>query len=134
MTTTAEYTKVTRRKVAVPSNMERRAFMFMRLSGALLLVLAVGHMMLQHVFNSSANLTIQFVAERWNSWGWKLYDFLLLIFAIPHGFNGLRNVLGDYIHKESTMRTVSIIIAIITIVTIIWAGIGLAAFDPSAIR
>ena len=122
---------ITRRKVQVRSNYERYAFTFMRLSGIALLFLAVGHMMIQHVLNSSTNLTLQFVAEQWNSWGWKAYDMLLLAFAIPHGFNGLRNVLADYIHNQSTMKTISIILAVFTVITVIWAGIAIAAFDPS---
>ena len=125
---------ITRRKVKVQGNFERYAFLFMRLSGIALLVLAVGHMLIQHVLNSSGNLTLQFVADQWNSWGWKAYDIFLLAFAIPHGVNGLRNVLEDYIHNEGTMRVINIILVIFVIATIIWAGIGISLFDPVAAR
>ena len=94
---------ITRRKVQIKFNFERYAYLFMRLSGLILLILAVGHMMIQHVLNSSGNLTLIFVAEQWNSWGWKAYDIFLLLFAIPHGVNGLRNVLEDYIHKPQVI-------------------------------
>lgn len=126
-----EVTGVTRRKVQVQSNFERTAFMFMRMSGIALLILAVGHMMIQHVLNTTANLTLMFVAEQWNSWGWKAYDFLLLLFAIPHGVNGLRNILEDYIHNESTMRVINIVLAIFVVATVIWAGIAITTFDAS---
>ncbi len=125
---------ITRRKVQVQGNFERYAFLFMRLSGIALLVLAVGHMMIQHVLNSSGNLTLQFVANQWNSWGWKAYDIFLLAFAIPHGVNGLRNVLEDYIHNEGTMRVINIVLAIFVVATVIWAGIGISLFDPEAAR
>ena len=125
---------ITRRKVKVQSNFERYAFLFMRMSGIALLVLAVGHMMIQHVLNSSGNLTLQFVADQWNSWGWKAYDIFLLAFAIPHGINGLRNVLEDYIHNRSRMRVINIILAIFVVATVVWAGIGIALFDPEAAR
>ena len=125
---------ITRRKVKVQGNFERYAFLFMRMSGIALLVLAVGHMMIQHVLNSSGNLTLQFVADQWNSWGWKAYDIFLLAFAIPHGINGLRNVLEDYIHNRSTMRVINIILAIFVVATVVWAGIGIALFDPEAAR
>ncbi|GAB4280054.1 MAG: hypothetical protein Kow0080_32690 [Candidatus Promineifilaceae bacterium] len=130
-TATGQVTGVTRRKVQVQSNFERTAFMFMRMSGIALLILAVGHMMIQHVLNTTANLTVMFVAEQWNSWGWKAYDFLLLLFAIPHGVNGLRNVLEDYVHNESTVRTINIILAIFVVATVIWAGIAIITFDAS---
>jgi succinate dehydrogenase / fumarate reductase membrane anchor subunit len=132
-TTSPNVSGITRRKVSVQSNFERRAFLFMRTSGLLLLFLAVGHMMIQHVVNSSSHLTIQFVAERWNSWGWKVYDMLLLIFAYLHGMNGLRNILGDYVHSESGMKTVNIVLGVFALITIIVAGFAIAAFDPAAI-
>jgi succinate dehydrogenase hydrophobic anchor subunit len=43
--------QTTVRRVQVRSNFERYAFLFMRLTGVLLLFLAVGHMMIQHVLN-----------------------------------------------------------------------------------
>lgn len=131
-TTSPNVTGITRRKVKVQSTFERRAFLFMRTSGILLLVLAVGHMMIQHVLNSSANLTIQFVAERWNSWGWKVYDMLLLVFAYLHGMNGFRNVLGDYIHSDGAMKAINITLGAFAVITIIVAGFAIAAFNPEA--
>ncbi len=125
---------VTHRKVQVKYNFERYAYLFMRMSGLVLMILAVGHMIIQHVLNSSGNLTLIFVAEQWNSWGWKAYDIFLLLFAIPHGINGLRNVLEDYIHNPGTMKTINIILAVFVVATVIWAAIGIALFDPAAAR
>ena len=130
----ASITNTTHRKVSVPSNLERRAFLYMRLSGLALLFLAVGHMMIQHVFNSSQNLYIEFVAQQWSSWVWKAYDILLLIFAISHGFNGLRNVLEDYIHNRNVIKWINRILALVIIVTIIWAAFNIAIFDSASVR
>lgn len=134
-TTTSSTTvpKITRRTTAVPRNLERYAFMFMRLSGIALLVLAVGHMMIQHVLNSSSNLTIQFVALQWKSWGWKAYDMLLLAFAFSHGMNGLRNILEDYIHNRQTIKVIQTVLAVLVVVTILWCGFAIARFNPAAI-
>jgi len=121
----------TRRTVKIQGNFERYAFLFMRLTGIGLLVLAVGHMMIQHVLNSSANLTLQFVAQQWNSWGWKAYDLLLLAFAFSHGINGLRAVLEDYVHNRRVMRGITIFLAVFVVVTIIWAGYAISAFNPA---
>ena len=126
--------KLTRRKTKVPSNFERTAFMFMRMSGIALLILAVGHLLIQHVLNSSGNLTLVFVADQWNNWGWKVYDMFLLIFAIGHGFNGLRYVISDYVHNRSAVKVINIILLIFMIVTIVWSAIAIAAFDPEAAR
>lgn len=125
---------ITRRKVQVKYNFERYAYLFMRMSGLILLILAVGHMVIQHVLNSSGNLTLIFVAEQWNTWGWKVYDIFLLLFAIPHGINGLRNVLEDYIHNPGLIKAVNIILAIFVVATVIWAVIGISLFDAEAAR
>lgn len=117
--------------VSNQNQLERYTFLFMRLTGSGLLILAVGHMLIQHVLNSSGNLTIQFVAAQWNDWGWKAFDMLLLIFAISHGFNGLRTVLEDYIHNETTMVWIRRFLFVFCILTIIWAGIAISTFDPS---
>ena len=89
-------------------------------------------MMIQHVLNSSTNLSIQFVAQQWNSWGWRVYDLFLLAFAYTHGMNGLRNVLEDYIHNRETMRKINIFLAVFTVITILWSAYAIAMFDPSA--
>lgn len=122
------------RTVQTPNNLERYAYLFMRFSGIALLVLAVGHMLIQHVLNSSGNLTIQFVADQWNSWGWRAYDMFLLIFAIAHGVNGLRNVLEDYIHNEKITNFLKIALGVFIVVTILWAGFAIATFDSAEAR
>lgn len=123
----------TTRHIRPRSNIERYAFLFMRLSGVLLLLLAVGHMLLQHVFRDVHNLTLQVVVDVWRSWGWRAYDLLLLIFAITHGFNGLRQVLEDYIHNPRTARIVSRVIVILIVVTIIWSAVAIFSFNPDSV-
>lgn len=123
----------TTRRIKPRSNLERYAFLFMRLSGVLLLLLAVGHMLLQHVFRDVHDLTLQVVADVWRSWGWRAYDLLLLIFAITHGFNGLRQVLEDYIHSPKTIKIVNRAIVVLIIATIIWSAIAIFSFNPDAI-
>ncbi|MGD2078594.1 MAG: succinate dehydrogenase [Chloroflexota bacterium] len=121
------------RQVKPKSNFERYAFLFMRLSGVLLLLLAVGHMLLQHVFRDVHNLTLQVVVDNWRSWGWRAYDLLLLIFAITHGFNGLRQVLEDYIHNPATAKTVGRVILVLIVVTIIWSAVAIFSFNPDSV-
>ncbi len=126
--------KITHRSARVPMNLERYAFLFMRLSGVALLILAVGHMLLQHVFNSSGNLTLQFVAQQWNSWGWKAYDLLLLFFAYAHGINGLRNVLEDYIHNRTAVKYINYFLAFFLTITILWSAYAIASFNPANVQ
>lgn len=125
--------KITVRRVQLERNFERYAWLFMRMSGVAMLILAVGHMVIQHVLNSSANLTLQFVAVQWSSWGWKAYDILLLWMAIPHGIRGLYNILSDYIHNPGLKRIVGGLLALFVIATVIWATIGISLFDPAMV-
>ena len=123
----------TTRQFKPQSNLERWAFLFMRLSGIMLLLLAVGHMLLQHVFRDVHNLTLLVVQDIWRSWGWRAYDLLLLVFAVTHGFNGLRQVLEDYIHKPSTVNIIKWILVAAIIVTIIWSAVAIFSFNPEAV-
>jgi succinate dehydrogenase / fumarate reductase membrane anchor subunit len=123
----------TTRQIKRRNNFERYAFLFMRLSGVLLLLLAVGHMMIQHVLRDVHSLTLQVVQDVWRSWGWRVYDLLLLIFAILHGFNGLRQVLQDYIHKPSAVKTIGYVLVVLIVLTIIWSAVAIFTFDSGAI-
>lgn len=125
--------KVTVRRVKLEGNYERYPWLFMRLSGVAMLILAVGHMVIQHVLNSSANLTIQFVAQQWSAWGWKAFDITLLRMAIPHGVRGLFNILSDYVHNSAARRLVGAALTVFVIATVIWATVGIVLFDPAAI-
>lgn len=111
------------------SPLERYGYLFMRLSGVALIVLAIGHMMIQHVLNDVHNLTLAFVRQQWMSWGWRTYDLFLLVFAITHGFNGLRVVLEDYIHGEGAVKAIRWALLIIMIVTIVWSAVAIITFD-----
>jgi succinate dehydrogenase / fumarate reductase membrane anchor subunit len=123
----------TTRHITPKRNIERYAFLFMRLSGVSLLLLAVGHMLLQHVLRDVHSLTLQVVQDVWRSWGWRAYDLLLLIFAVVHGFNGLRQVLEDYIHEAPKVKIMGRVIAIIIVLTIIWSAIAIFSFNPDAV-
>lgn len=125
--------KITVRRVHLERNFERSAWLFMRLSGVAMLILAVGHMVIQHILNSSTNLSLQFVAVQWSSWGWKAYDILLLWMAIPHGIRGLFNILSDYIHNSGLKRLIGGLLALFVIATVIWATIGIWLFDPAMV-
>jgi succinate dehydrogenase / fumarate reductase membrane anchor subunit len=123
----------TTRYVKPRSNFERYAFLFMRLSGIALLLLAVGHMLLQHVLRDVHDLTLQVVQDVWRSWGWRAYDLLLLTFAITHGLNGLRQILEDYVHDPRKVKVVGRLVLIVVIITIIWSAVAIFAFNPDAV-
>jgi succinate dehydrogenase / fumarate reductase membrane anchor subunit len=132
MTTISDVPGTTTRTASVQarSQLERYGYLFMRLSGVALIFLAIGHMLIQHVLNDVHNLTLDFVRQQWNSWGWRTYDLFLLAFAIIHGFNGLRTVVEDYVHRPAAVRALRWVLFIVMIVTIIWSAVAILTFGP----
>jgi succinate dehydrogenase / fumarate reductase, membrane anchor subunit len=76
----------------------------MRYSGLLLIPLAWGHVLIQDVLVGVHSINLDYVALRWATFGWRLYDFLLLAFTFAHGMNGLRQVMQDYIKDPVWVR------------------------------
>jgi succinate dehydrogenase / fumarate reductase membrane anchor subunit len=72
----------------------------MRVSGIVLLVLAVGHVLIMHVFGGGVDrVNFAFVALRWQQPFWRTWDWLMLSLALIHGINGLRVIGLDYIRR-----------------------------------
>ncbi len=89
------------------SGLELYAWFFMRISGAALLILALGHLLVMHIINNVDNIDFKFIAERYGTPFWRTYDLLLLWLAMSHGVNGVRTVLEDYIRPPG-WRTASL--------------------------
>src|SRR6266571_1517435 len=78
-------------------------WLFMRLSGILLLVLAVGHVLIMHAFGGGVGrVNFGFVALRWQHPFWRAWDWMMLSLALLPGANGLRTVVLDYV--RTTVR------------------------------
>lgn len=94
------------RVVHLPKNHEMTAWKWMRYSGLLLIPLAWGHVLIQDVLVGVDRIDLNYVSMRWAYLGWRIYDFLLLVFALAHGINGLRQVVLDFVPKKN-MRLVN---------------------------
>ena len=79
------------------SGTELVAWLFMRVSGVVLLLLALGHLFIMHVFNSVHVIDYNFVAARYARLFWRVYDLAMLWLALLHGLNGARILLDDYL-------------------------------------
>ena len=101
MATTTLPNRVTIRKVKPrPRSLESYAWFFMRLSGVALLLLAVGHMVMQHIQNDVHDASLQWVLQsRWALTWIRVWDFALLGLAFVHGLNGFHTVMVDYVLK-----------------------------------
>ncbi len=93
------------------SRYDQLMWLYMRLSGVLILPLVFGHLAIMHVISgvfsinaSGTGLAANFVAARWAYLFWRLYDAALLALALIHGFHGLRYVVNDYAHHPGVRR------------------------------
>src|ERR1044072_5767195 len=73
--------------------LEIAAWLFIRLSGVVLVVLVIGHLLIQLVLDGGVSkIGFAFVAGRWASPFWQVWDLLMLWLAMLHGANGLRTI------------------------------------------
>ena len=83
---------------------ELQSWIFMRVSGVLLLLLALGHLAIMHLINSVHTIDYAFVVGRYDGWLWRSYDLLLLVLAMIHGTNGMRVIIDDFVHHPGWRR------------------------------
>ncbi len=103
---------------------EINVWLFMRISGLLLIVLALLHMYILHFVISVEAITFNTIIQRWQAPGfegffWRGYDLLLLVFAFTHGMLGLRYVIQDYVHSMGWRRFVLFAIGALWLVLIL---------------
>ena len=79
-------------------NLESWSWLFMRLSGLVLLFLALLHFAITHIVNDVVDTDAAFVGARWSNPLWRVFDWALLALALSHGLNGLRWIVDDYVH------------------------------------
>lgn len=89
---------------------------FMRVSGIGLVFLAIIHLFVMHVSNDVSQTTYDFVAARYANPFWRVYDLLLLTFALFHGLNGLRVIIDDYVRNNAWRLAWQTFIAAVAIV------------------
>ena len=95
------------RVIDLRRNREVIAWKWMRYSGLLLIPLAWGHVLIQDVLVGVDRIDLDYVAMRWAYLGWRIYDLFLLVFALAHGINGLRQVVLDFVSKKKNIRLVN---------------------------
>ena len=87
---------------------------FMRLSGLLLILLALGHLFIMHVQHTVHDIDDLFVMDRLSQPIWQIYDWMLLTLALLHGANGIRIILDDYVHAPGWRLVAQSVLYIVT--------------------
>jgi succinate dehydrogenase / fumarate reductase membrane anchor subunit len=108
------------------------AWVFMRISGLLLLVLAVGHTLIMHLPAGGVDrINFGFVAVRWQSPFWRTWDWMLLMLALLHGINGLRNITLDYVRPPGWRFALTMAYYVIGFTLMVLGTVIVVTFDPT---
>ena len=111
---------------------EKYAWLFMRFSGIVLVILAIGHLFVMLMWDNGVyRIDFNYVAKRWASPFWQIWDLLLLWLAQLHGGNGLRTIIDDYARKGSTRFWLNTLLAVSMIFTLVLGTYVLLTFDAN---
>ena len=108
------------------------SWLFMRISGLLLVILALGHLAQMHLVLGVDNLSYRVVAERFSTPFWRLYDLGMLVLAISHGFNCLRIQADDYIKRGLLWAFTLSLLTILGSLLLLIGAYTILTFQPVA--
>ncbi|MGM9473974.1 succinate dehydrogenase hydrophobic membrane anchor subunit [Pseudarthrobacter sp. YS3] len=120
-----------RRNGANKGNFEMLAWLFMRLSGVVLVVLIFGHLFVNLLVGEGIHaIDFGFVAGKWADPFWQVWDLAMLWLAMLHGTNGVRTIINDYAEKDSTRLWLKIVLYAATTVIIVLGTLVIFTFNP----
>ena len=115
-------------------NFELYSWTFMRVSGLFLVFLVLGHLLIMNILDGGVQrINFGFVAGRWSSPFWQVWDLLQLWLAMLHGANGMRTVINDYAEKERTRYWLRMLLVVATVFTVCLGTLIIFTFDPNLI-
>ncbi len=107
-------------------------WLFMRISGLVLLLLAVGHVLIMHVWDEGVDrVNFEFIQLRWASLFWKTWDWLMLVLALLHGVNGLRVIVLDYVRPAGLRLAINSFFVVLGAALMVLGTIVVVTFDPA---
>jgi len=113
------------------TNFEMLAWLFMRLSGVVLIVLIFGHLISNLLVGQGVHaIDFGFVAGKWASPLWQVWDLAMLWLAMLHGTNGVRTIINDYAEKDRTRFWLKTVLYVVAAFTVILGTLVIFTFDP----
>lgn len=122
-----------RRPGARRSNFELLSWFFMRISGLVLIFLALYHLVWWNLVIGVEHLDSQVVIERWNNPFWRLFNVALVLFAMLHGLNGARYSIEDYVRRPGWQVAVKSLVYAVVLGAMAVAVFALLTFDPATL-
>jgi succinate dehydrogenase / fumarate reductase membrane anchor subunit len=114
------------------TNFELYSWIFMRVSGVFLVVLVLGHLFIMNILDGGVQrINFGFVAGRWASPFWQVWDLLMLWLAQIHGTNGMRTIINDYTKRDATRFWLKMLLYVASVVVIGLGTLVIFTFDPN---
>ena len=108
------------------------SWVFMRMSGLLLVVLVLGHLLIMNILDGGVHrINFGFVAGRWASPFWRTWDLAQLWLAELHGTNGLRTIINDYAVRDQTRFWLKMLLYTSAFLVLVLGTLVIFTFDPS---
>ena len=114
------------------NNFEMHAWLFMRISGIVLVVLVLGHLLIVNILDGGVQrINFGFVAGRYASPFWRIWDLLMLWLAELHGTNGLRTIINDYAERPQTRFWLKMLLYASAVLVVALGTLVIFTFDPT---
>lgn len=119
-------------RVRPESGIELYAWLFMRVSGVVLLFMALGHLAIMHVINNVEIIDYQFVVRRYMTPFWRTFDLVMLWLALIHGLNGVRTLVEDYVGARGWRVVTLASLYVVGFVFLVLGSLVILTFQPVA--
>jgi succinate dehydrogenase / fumarate reductase membrane anchor subunit len=114
------------------TNWELNSWLFMRISGVVLIFLVLGHLLIMNVLDGGVQrINFAFVAGRWSSPFWQVWDLLMLWLAQLHGGNGMRVIIDDYADRDMTRLLLKAALYSSMVLILVTGTLVIFTFDPN---
>lgn len=116
-------------RATYPTNFELAWWVFMRVSGLLLIFLVFGHLFFNNIQTNAGTIDYAYVADRLAQPWVKVYDSFLLGLALLHGANGLRYSVEDYVRRPGRRAAAKVVLFTVVAIVFVLGVMTLWAFS-----
>ncbi|MGP7960504.1 succinate dehydrogenase hydrophobic membrane anchor subunit [Sanguibacter sp. A247] len=119
------------RRKTTRGNFELYGWVFMRLSGVVLVGLIFTHLFVNLLAGEGIKaIDFAFVAGKWASPVWQVVDLIMLWLAMMHGTNGVRTIINDYAEKDRTRGILKTLLYAAFVIVVITGTLVIFTFEP----
>jgi succinate dehydrogenase / fumarate reductase, membrane anchor subunit len=112
-------------------NWEKWGWIYMRFSGLVLVILIFGHLLINLVLGEGVKqIDFAFVAGKYATPFWQVWDLLMLWLALIHGGNGMRTLINDYAYNRTINRILKWAVLAAVVVLVVLGTLVIFTFDP----